>query len=210
MFPIRKLAVVGATTVGLGLTALAAEAGGVSAAAACEILDADVESGTAMFTVGPADCVGEVGPISFSTYDLPNGQIEPYADQRLIDHSDQNGRSYAAGTYTLTASLGESLNWQADLYMGASIDQPPHHEMVAVDAQTGVTSATQTTIAKQPSVEGLSGSEVQSFAPAPAQQDDSGTLPLTGSAPARFAVIAAGITAAGLAIKRLSRMPQIS
>ena len=131
-------------------------------------------------------------------------------DQRLIDHSDQNGRSYAAGTYTLTASLGESLNWQADLYVGDSIDHPPHHEMVAVDAQTGVASVTQTTIASQPSVESLSGSEAQAFAPASAQPDQGGTLPLTGSAPARVLVIAAGLTAAGFAIKRLSRAPQIS
>ena len=146
MFPLKRLAAVGATTFGLGLTALAADPGIASASSPCQVLDADVESGTAMFTIGPAGCTGEVGPISFSTYDLPNGQIEPYADQRLIDHSDQNGRSYPAGTYTLTASLGDSLNWQADLYMGDSIDQPPHHEMVAVDAQTRVTSATQTTI----------------------------------------------------------------
>jgi hypothetical protein len=210
MFPIRKAAAVGATTFGLGFTAVAMGGGAVSASTPCQVLDADVESGTAMFTVGPADCAGEVGPISFSTYDLPSGQIKPYADQRLIDHADQNGRSYTAGTYTLTASLGESLNWQADLYMGDSIDQPPHHEMVAVDAQTGVTSVTQTTITNQPSVDSLSGSEVQSFVPVPAQQDQGGSLPLTGSAPARVVVIAAGLTAAGLAIKRLSRMPQIS
>ena len=189
---------------GLGLTVGTGD--GVDAASPCEILDADVESGTAMFTVGPADCTGEVGPISFSTYALPSGEIQPYEDQVLIDHSDQNGRSYGAGTFTLTASLGDALNWQADLYMADSIDQSPQPNPIAVDAQTGITAATQTTVASQPSVQSLAGSQVESFSPAPSQQDDGGTLPLTGSAPARVLVIAAGMTAAGFAIRRLSRL----
>jgi hypothetical protein len=210
MIPLRNIAIAATTAFGLSITALAASATEASAATPCQIVDADVESGTAMFTVGPADCVGEVGPISFSTYALPNRQIQPYDEQVLIAHSDQNGRSYAAGTYTLTATVGEALNWQADLYMGDSIDVPPQPHTFAVDAQTGITSATQTTIASQPSVEGLTGTEVQSFAPAPAQQARSGSLPLTGGAPARVLLIAAGATVAGFAIKRLSRVPTTS
>jgi len=201
------LAAAASAAFGLSVAGLAVGATGAAAATPCAIVDADVESGTAMFTVGPAGCTGEVGPISFSTYALPSGQIQPYADQVLIAHSDQNGRSYGAGTYTLTAALGETLNWQADLYLGDSIDVPPQPHPFAVDAQTGVTSATQTTIPSQPSVDGLTGTEVQSLAPAPAQQDQGGSLPLTGGAPARVLVIAAGVTAAGFAIKRLSRMP---
>ena len=208
MISLRNIGLAATAAFGFTMTALAAGATEASAATPCQIVDADVESGVAMFTVGPADCSGEVGPISFSTYALPNGQIQPYADQTLIAHSDQNGRSYGAGTYTLTASLGEALNWQADLYMGNSIDQPPQPNALAVDAQTGVTSATQTTIASQPSVEGLTGTEVQSFAPVPAQQDQGGSLPLTGGTPARVLAIAVGLTAAGFAIKRLSRVPR--
>ena len=112
---------------------------------ACTIVDSDVESGTATFTVGPADCSPQVGPISFSTYDLPGGQILPYSEQTLIDHADTNGAFYGAGSYTLTASLGQALNWQADLYYGASDDQPPHPNMIDVDAQTGVVAETTTT-----------------------------------------------------------------
>jgi hypothetical protein len=108
----------------------------------CEIVDSDVEGGYATFTVGPEGCSGEVGPISFSTYDLPNGQIMPYEDQVLIAHAEGNGAMYAAGTYTLTASLGAALNWQADLYFGMSDDQPPHPNMIDVDALTGVVPAT--------------------------------------------------------------------
>jgi hypothetical protein len=195
---------------GLALTVFAGGAGEAAAASPCQVIDADVEGGTAMFTVGPADCSGEVGPISFSTYLLPSGEIQPYADQVLIAHSDQNGRFYGAGTYTLTASIGDALNWQADLYMADSIGQAPQPNPLAVDAQTGMTSSTPTTVASSPSVAGLSGSRVESFTPPPQQQDTGGTLPLTGSAPARVLVIAAGVTMAGFAIKRLSRMPQMS
>src|SRR5262245_65489873 len=50
----------------------------------CEIVDSEVDSELATFTVGPEGCTGEVGPISFSTYELPGGQILPYEDQVLI------------------------------------------------------------------------------------------------------------------------------
>ena len=210
MIAMRNLTRGATIAIGLSIAAFAVGGGETSAAAPCAIVDADVESGTAMFTVGPADCTGQVGPISFSTYSLPSGQIQPYEDQRLIAHSAQNGRSYGAGTYTLTASLGAALNWQADLYMGGSIDQPPQPDTVAVDAQTGVTSATETTIASQPSVVGPTGSRVDAFVPAPSEQQQGGSLPLTGSAPARLLVIAAGMTAAGFAITRLSRIPNAS
>jgi LPXTG-motif cell wall-anchored protein len=112
---------------------------------ACTIVDSDVESGTATFTVGPADCSPEIGPISFSTYELPGGQILPYSEQTLIAHADANGAFYGAGSYTLTASLGQALNWQADLYFGDSDNQPPHPNMIDVDAQTGVVADTTTT-----------------------------------------------------------------
>jgi hypothetical protein len=205
MIPAQMIRAATIAAVGIGATAIAADAPPVAAAEPCQIVDADVESGTAMFTVGPAGCSGEVGPISFSTYSLPSGEIEPYADQLLIAHSDANGRSYGAGTYTLRASVGDALNWQADLYMGASIDQPPQPDVITVDAQTGVTAATQTTVASGPSVQGLTGSQVQSLAPA----SGDGSLPLTGSsAPIRVLFIAAGVTAAGFAVRRLSRMPR--
>jgi LPXTG-motif cell wall-anchored protein len=110
----------------------------------CEIMTADVDGGTATFTVGPDGCSPQVGPISFSTYELPSGQITPYEDQVLIAHADGNGSVYGAGTYTLTASLGAALNWQADLYFGESIDQPPHASTIAVDAQTGQVPVTTT------------------------------------------------------------------
>jgi hypothetical protein len=210
MISLRKLGTAATVALGLGFTVLAAGAGEAAAASPCQVIDADVEGGTAMFTVGPADCSGQVGPISFSTYLLPSGEIQPYADQVLIAHSDQNGRFYGAGTYTLTASIGDALNWQADLYMADSIGQAPQPNPLAADAQTGMTSSTPTTVASSPSVAGLSGSRVESFTPPPQQQDVGGTLPLTGSAPARVLVIAAGVTLAGFAIKRLSRMPQMS
>ncbi len=210
MISIRKFATAATAALGIGLTSFAAGASEAGAAAPCEVIDADVEGGTAMFTVGPADCSGEVGPISFSTYLLPAGQIQPYAEQVLIAHSYQNGRFYGAGTYTLTASIGDALNWQADLYMANSIDRSPQPNPLAVDAQTGMTSSTPTTVASSPSVAGLSGSQVESFTPPPQQQDTGGTLPLTGSAPARVLVIAAGVTLAGFAIKSLSRMPRMS
>lgn len=128
--------------VGVDLSIAAAE---TDSPVACTIVDSDVESGTATFTVGPAGCSPEIGPISFSTYDLPGGQILPYSDQVLIDHADANGASYGAGSYTLTASLGQALNWQADLYFGDSDNQPPHPNMIDVDAQTGVVAETTTT-----------------------------------------------------------------
>jgi hypothetical protein len=196
--------------IGVGATSIATSATGVAAAVPCGIVDADVESGTAMFTVGPAGCTGEVGPISFSTYELPSGQLEPFAEQVLIEHSDANGSSYGAGTFTVTASLGAALNWQADLYMGDSIDQPPQPDVIAVDAQTGITAATQTTVASGPSVAALSGSQVQTLVPGQTPSDD-GELPLTGSsAPLRVLTIAAGVTAAGLAMRRLVRLPHTS
>ena len=110
----------------------------------CMILDADVDSGTATFTIGPDGCANPVGPVSFSTYELPSGQILPYAQQVLIAHAAGNGSSYGAGAYTLTASLGSALNWQADLYYGESDDQPPHPNMIDVDAQVGVVAVTTT------------------------------------------------------------------
>src|SRR5215211_1604980 len=113
MIPAHMIRAATIVAIGIGATAIAADAAPVAAAEPCEIVDADVESGTAMFTVGPAGCSGEVGPISFSVYSLPSGEIEPYADQVLIAHADANGRSYGAGTYTLTASVGDALNWQA-------------------------------------------------------------------------------------------------
>ncbi|HZB41911.1 MAG TPA: hypothetical protein VE487_13155 [Ilumatobacter sp.] len=206
MISARKIRIAAIAAVGLSAAALATNVTEAGAASPCAIVDADVESGTAMFTVGPADCTGQVGPVSFSTYALPSGQIEPYADQVLIAHSDANGRFYGAGTYTLTASLGDALNWQSDLYLGDSDNRPPHPNNFAADAQTGVTSVTQTTVASGPSVQAVTGSQVQSLPPTPTQ-NDGGTLPLTGSAPTRVLMIAAGMMATGFAMRRFVRMP---
>src|SRR5215211_6973995 len=49
--------------------------------AASEITTADVDGGTATFTIGPDGCTTQVGPISFSTYELPGGEMLPYEDQ---------------------------------------------------------------------------------------------------------------------------------
>jgi len=118
-------------------TAPATELATSATVAACEVTAADVDGGTATFTVGPDGCTTEVGPISFSTYALPGGDVLPYEDQVLIAHAAENGSFYAAGLHTLTASLGDAMNWQADLYFGESDNQPPHPNMIAVDAQTG-------------------------------------------------------------------------
>jgi len=49
--------------------------------AACQVTAASVDGGTARFTVGPRDCVQPTGLLSFSTYSLPSGFVQPFAEQ---------------------------------------------------------------------------------------------------------------------------------
>ena len=128
-------------------TAPATDLAASTTVAACEITTADVDGGTATFTVGPDGCTTQVGPISFSTYELPGGEVLPYEDQVLIAHAAGNGSFYGAGSYTLTASLGDAINWQSDLYFGESDNQPPHPHMIDVDAQVGQVAPASGTVA---------------------------------------------------------------
>jgi hypothetical protein len=99
----------------------------------CTVVDGAVDGGTASFIVGPEGCVGQVGPISFSTYDLPSGVRKPYEAQVLIAHAVGNGGFYSAGSYVLSASLADASCWQSDLYFGQSDDQPPLPQLIAYD-----------------------------------------------------------------------------
>ena len=119
----------------------------------CSVLDAEVDGGTAVFTVGPAGCTGQVGPISFSTYALPGGWRQPYEAQILIAHAAGNGTSYGPGTYTLSAPIGDVCNWQSDLYRSPSDDQPPLVRLLGYDyvegrvCDAGPSSSTPATVA---------------------------------------------------------------
>lgn len=108
----------------------------------CAITSASVNAATAMFTVGSAGCTGTVGPISFSTYELPNGKVLPYNKQVAIAHHPSNGASYGEGTYTLTLTLNGAKCWQSDLYYGTTVVTPPHPHTIAVDYQQGQCTAT--------------------------------------------------------------------
>ena len=114
-------------------------------APACKITAASVHAATATFTVGSAGCTGTVGPISFSTYALPNGKILPYNKQVAIAHDPSNGSSYGEGTYTLNLTLNGAECWQSDLYYGNTVVTPPHKHTIAVDYKQGACSTTTTT-----------------------------------------------------------------
>jgi hypothetical protein len=86
----------------------------------CVLTSAWVDRGTASFTVGPVDCDGPVGPLSFSAFELPGGMRVPYDAQELIAHHPDNGSTYPAGSYSLTLEIGDPCNWQTDLYRGGS------------------------------------------------------------------------------------------
>jgi hypothetical protein len=112
----------------------------------CAITSATVNAATATFTVGSAECTGTVGPISFSTYALPNGKVLPYNKQVAIAHHPSNGASYGAGTYTLTLTLDGAKCWQSDLYYGPTVLTPPHPHTIAVDYHQCAEVPTTTTI----------------------------------------------------------------
>ena len=116
-------------------------------APACKITAASVSGATATFTVGSAECTGTVGPISFSTYALPDGKVKPYNKQVAIAHHPSNGSSYGPGTYTLTLTLNGAECWQSDLYYGNTVVTPPHPHTIAVDYKQGSCSTTTTTTA---------------------------------------------------------------
>jgi len=94
-------------------------------AASCQVVASSVVGGTATFTVGPFGCDGRTPPLSFSTYTLKNGLIEPFTSQVAFAHAAGNGATYGAGSYTLEAPLPD-CNWQADLYIGPSQPSAPH------------------------------------------------------------------------------------
>ncbi|HEX7804941.1 MAG TPA: hypothetical protein VF413_02145 [Cellulomonas sp.] len=84
-----------------------------------------VLGGVATFTVGPRGCEGRTPPLSFSTYTLKNGLVQPFTSQVAFAHASTNGLTYGAGRYTLKAALPE-CNWQSDLYIGQSQLSAPH------------------------------------------------------------------------------------
>ena len=98
----------------------------VSAAQPCTFEASRVIENYAEFVIGPPGCEGEVGPISFSSYNLPGGQLQPYSEQVLIDHAEGSGEMYGEGLHTMGVSLGTACNWQTDLYRGAPKDNAPH------------------------------------------------------------------------------------
>jgi LPXTG-motif cell wall-anchored protein len=95
----------------------------------CVWVDALVVRGNATFTIGPAGCDGEVGPISFSAFELPDGNRLPLESQVLIAHHPDNGASYSEGLHSLTLDIGAPCNWQTDLYLGNST-APVYGDMV--------------------------------------------------------------------------------
>ncbi|HEX5333233.1 MAG TPA: hypothetical protein VFW79_11375, partial [Cellulomonas sp.] len=84
-----------------------------------------VFGGVATFTVGPRGCEGRTPPLSFSTYTLKNGLVQPFTSQVAFAHASGNGATYGAGSHTLRAALPE-CNWQSDLYIGQSQLSAPH------------------------------------------------------------------------------------
>jgi uncharacterized repeat protein (TIGR01451 family) len=75
---------------------------------------------TATLVVPANACPVEV---SFSSYALPGGFIEPF-DQQVLEDNVTN--TYGPGTYTLTVDLPQGCGWQTDLYVGPVIVTPPH------------------------------------------------------------------------------------
>jgi len=127
----RVSSVGGALVAGLVLllaspTAVSANGDTPETPVACVMQSSEVVAGLAVFTVGPANCNIEIGPISFSTYDLPGGAAKPWSEQRWHSHSPENGRYYGPGTHQLSAPIGDLCNWQTDLYRGSGQGFAPH------------------------------------------------------------------------------------
>ncbi len=123
----------------------AVEAEPPAEAAPCALQSASVDRGTATFTVGPEACEGEVGPFSFSAFELPGGWRVPFADQELIAHHGANGSTYGAGSYTVTLELGDVCNWQTDLYRGDSAVPVFGDKLIDADYLEGRVCDTETT-----------------------------------------------------------------
>jgi hypothetical protein len=204
-------------------------------AAPCALVAATVDGGTASFTVGPQDCFGEVGPISFSSYELPSGDRRPFEDQVLIAHAAANGSFYAVGSYMLSASLADAACWQSDLYFGQSDDHPPipnliaydYHECEAPAATTTPTTSNPTVVVgpaaappedPEPTttvlVAGAGGTvglsptttvQVASAGPTTSVAPEAQTLPKTGQSTLILLTSAAGATGIGLLARRLGR-----
>lgn len=92
----------------------------------CVMESSAVNGPSATFTVGPPGCTVPLGPVSFSTYDLPGGFAQPFSEQDLHSHSPDNGQFYGEGTYQLAAPIDGLCNWQSDLYRGTGQDYAPH------------------------------------------------------------------------------------
>ncbi len=91
----------------------------------CQVVVSTVAGGVATFTVGPRGCEGRTPPLSFSTYTLKDGLVQPFVSQVAFAHAAGNGTSYGVGSYTLEAEL-PTCNWQSDLYVGQSQLSAPH------------------------------------------------------------------------------------
>ena len=91
----------------------------------CQVVVSTVVGGVATFTVGPRGCEGRTPPLSFSTYTLKDGLVQPFVSQVAFAHAAGNGTSYGVGSYTLEAEL-PTCNWQSDLYVGQSQLSAPH------------------------------------------------------------------------------------
>ncbi|CAN5411004.1 hypothetical protein BH11ACT1_BH11ACT1_09220 [soil metagenome] len=94
-------------------------------AVSCQVVASTVFGGVATFKVGPRGCEGRTPRLSFSTYTLKNGLVQPFTSQVAFAHASGNGATYGAGSYTLKAALPE-CNWQSDLYIGQSQLSAPH------------------------------------------------------------------------------------
>jgi len=76
-----------------------------------KVLNFTVKGGTADFTVEPDSCNTK---ITFSSYKLPGGYVEPFEDQVLFDSKTAD---YSPGDYTVNIGL-PACSWQSDLYFG--------------------------------------------------------------------------------------------
>ncbi len=127
----RGLSIAGAMVAGIVLliaspTTVTANGDAPTTPVLCVMESSEVSGGLAVFKVGPATCNVPLGPVSFSTYDLPSGSAKPWAEQQLYAHSPQNGGYYGPGTHQLSAPIGDLCNWQSDLYRGTGQSYAPH------------------------------------------------------------------------------------
>jgi Prealbumin-like fold domain len=64
--------------------------------------------------------------IHLTSYTLPSGHMLPFEDQVLHQDSPQSGTFEGPGTFPLTVDVPDGC-YQADLYLGPLVPNPPHH-----------------------------------------------------------------------------------